>query len=127
MGRCPKDGPALCEVKTGNRLPVLVEEIKQAYGVGILYRWPPKPKQAAWLRSLVEWLGGRFDGKPVFTRCLPVAWWAARTVVEDGEQGPRIRLLRPTERPHSANSAPRVSDCPEDETLAYGPSVQGVV
>ena len=28
----------------------------------ILYRWPPKPKQAAWLRTLVEKLGGRFDG-----------------------------------------------------------------
>ena len=34
MGGCPKDGTALCEVKTSNRLPVLVEEIKQAYGVG---------------------------------------------------------------------------------------------
>lgn len=62
MGRCPKDGPALCEVKTSNRLPGLAEEIKQACMPGILYRWPPKPKQAAWLRSLVEWLGGRFDG-----------------------------------------------------------------
>ncbi len=69
----------------------------------------------------------RRDGKPVFTRCLPVAWWAARTVVEDGEQGPRIRLLRPTESPHSDNSALRVSDCPEDETPVSGPSVQGVV
>ena len=29
---------------------------------GILYRWPCKPKQATWLRSLVERLGGRFDG-----------------------------------------------------------------
>ena len=29
---------------------------------GILYRWPAKPKQAAWLRSLIERLGGRFDG-----------------------------------------------------------------
>ena len=28
MGRCPKDGPALCEVKASNRLPVLAEEIK---------------------------------------------------------------------------------------------------
>ena len=52
----------------------------------------------------------RRDGKPVFTRCLPVAWWAARTVVEDGEHGPRIRLLTPTELPHSANSASRVSE-----------------
>ncbi len=69
----------------------------------------------------------RRDGKPVFTRCLTVAWWAARTVVEDGEQGPRIRLLSPTEQPHSANSAPRVSDCPEDETPVSGPSVGGVV
>ena len=66
----------------------------------------------------------RRDGKPVFTWCLPVAWWAARTVVEDGEQGPHIRLLRPTERPHSANSALRVSDCPKDETRLYGPSVR---
>ncbi len=47
----------------------------------------------------------RRDGKPAFTRCLPVAWWAARTVVEDGELGPRIRLLTPTERPHSAKGA----------------------
>ncbi len=66
----------------------------------------------------------RRDGKPVFTRCLPVAWWAARTVVEDGEQGPRIRLLRPTEQPHSANSALRVSECPEGETPISGPSVR---
>lgn len=28
----------------------------------ILSRWPPKLKQAAWLRALVEKLGGRFDG-----------------------------------------------------------------
>ncbi len=62
MGRCPKDGTALCEVKTSNWLPMFAEEIKQAYMPGILYRWPPKPKQAAGLRSLVEWLGGRFDG-----------------------------------------------------------------
>ncbi len=68
----------------------------------------------------------RRDGKPVFTRCLPVAWWAARTVVEDGEHGPRIRLLRPTEQPHSANSALRVSDCPKDETPLCEPSVLGV-
>ncbi len=58
----------------------------------------------------------RRDGKPVFTRCLPVAWWAARTVVEDGEHGPRIRLLMPTEAPHSDKSALRVSTSPEDET-----------
>ena len=63
------------------------------------------------------------DGKPVFTRCLPVAWWAARTVVEDGDQGPIIRLLMPTERPHSDNSASRVSDPPEDEKPVSGPSV----
>ncbi|GEM_PF-2394429 len=69
----------------------------------------------------------RRDGKPVFTRCLTVAWWAARTVVEDGEQGPRIRLLNPTERPHSGNSTLRVSDCPEDATPISGPSVGGVV
>ena len=29
---------------------------------GILYRWPAKPKQAAWLGSLIERLGGRWDG-----------------------------------------------------------------
>jgi hypothetical protein len=29
---------------------------------GLLYRYPPTPKQAAWLRGLVEKLGGRFDG-----------------------------------------------------------------
>ena len=28
MGRRPKDGTALCEVKSSNRLPVLAEEIK---------------------------------------------------------------------------------------------------
>ena len=66
----------------------------------------------------------RRDGKPVFTRCLPVAWWAARTVVEDGEQGPRIRLLRPTERRHSAKSALRASECPEDAAPVSGPSVR---
>ncbi len=48
---------------------------------------------------------------------------AARTVVEDGEQGPRIRLLMPTEAPHSANSALRVSGRPKDEAPVYGPSV----
>ena len=68
----------------------------------------------------------RRDGKPAFTQCLTIEWWAARTVVEDGEQGPRIRLLRPTEQPHSGNSALRVSECPEDETRLYGPSVRGV-
>ena len=65
----------------------------------------------------------RRDGKPVFTRCLPVSWWAARTVVEDGEQGPRIRLLTPTERTHSANSVAPVSDPPEDETPVTGASI----
>ncbi len=67
----------------------------------------------------------RRDGKPVFTRCLTVGWWAARTVVEDGEQGPRIRLLTPTEQPHSANSASRVSDYPEDESPVSGSPVRG--
>ncbi len=28
MGRCPKDGTALCVAITSNRLPVLAEEIK---------------------------------------------------------------------------------------------------
>ena len=27
-----------------------------------LYYWPASPKQAAWIRGLVERLGGRFDG-----------------------------------------------------------------
>ena len=27
---------------------------------GILYRWPAKPKQAAWIRGLVANLGGKF-------------------------------------------------------------------
>ncbi len=69
----------------------------------------------------------RRDGKPVFTRCLPVAWWAARTVVEDGEHGPRIRLLRPTEQPYSADSSLRAPAPPEDEARLYGPSVRGMV
>ncbi len=29
---------------------------------GVLQSWPPRPKQAAWLRALVRKLGGRFDG-----------------------------------------------------------------
>ena len=69
----------------------------------------------------------RRDGKRVLEPCKSVEWWAARTVVEDGEQGPRIRLLSPTEQPHSANSALRASDCPEDETPVSGPSVREVV
>ena len=28
----------------------------------ILRKWPPKPKQTAWIRGLVARLGGRFDG-----------------------------------------------------------------
>ena len=28
---------------------------------GVLQSWPPRPKQAAWLRALVRKLGGRFD------------------------------------------------------------------
>jgi hypothetical protein len=68
----------------------------------------------------------RRDRKRVLEPCKPVVWWAARTVVEDGEQGPHIRLLRPTERPHGANSAFRVSDPSEDETPVTGPSVRGV-
>ena len=47
----------------------------------------------------------------------------ARTVVEDGEHGPRIRLLSPTEQPHSDNSALRVSGPSEDTTPVSGPSV----
>ena len=69
----------------------------------------------------------RRDGRPVFAQVKTVGWWAARTVVEDGEHGPRIRLLRPTEQPHRGNSALWVSLPPEDETPVYGPSVGGVV
>ncbi len=68
----------------------------------------------------------RRDGQPAFDRCKPVAWWAARTVVEDGEQGPIIRLLTPTERPHRANSVAPVSAPPEDEAPVSGPSVRGL-
>jgi hypothetical protein len=75
--------------------------------------------------DLAEEIDVRRDDKPVFTRCLTVEWWAARTVVEDGEQGPRIRLLTPTERSHSDNSARRVSDYPEDNMSVSGPSVRG--
>ena len=66
------------------------------------------------------------DGKRVLEPCKSVEWWAARTVVEDGEQGPRIRLLRPTDQPHSDNSALRVSDRPKDEAPVSGTSVRGV-
>ena len=69
----------------------------------------------------------RRDGKPAFDRCKSVAWWAARTVVENGEQGPRIRLLTPTEPPPSGNSALQAPNRPEDETPISGPSVGGVV
>ncbi len=65
----------------------------------------------------------RRDGRPVFAQVKTVGWWAARTVVEDGKQGPRIRLLNPTERPHSANSAVRVSHPAEDATPVSAPSV----
>jgi hypothetical protein len=67
------------------------------------------------------------DGKRVLEPCRSVEWWAARTVVEDGEQGPRIRLLSPTEQPHSANSASYAPDCPKDKMRVYGPSVREVV
>ncbi len=29
---------------------------------GILRKWPPRPKQAVWIRALVEQLGGSFNG-----------------------------------------------------------------
>ncbi len=73
MSRCPKDGPALCEVKTSNRLPVLAEEIKTEAAV----------------------VTGRVGAFP----------------------------MRPTDRPHSGNSALRVSYPPEDATPVSGPSV----
>jgi len=56
----------------------------------------------------------RRDRKRVLVPCKPVVWWAARTVVEDGEHGPRIRLLRPTEQQYSANSALQTSGHPEN-------------
>ncbi len=64
----------------------------------------------------------RRDGKPTFHQYKTVKWWAARTVVEDGKQGPRIRLLRPTDHPHSDNSALRAFLPPEDATPISGPS-----
>ena len=65
------------------------------------------------------------NGRPNLDRYHTVEWWAARTVVEDGEHGPRFRLLRLTEQPHSGNSALRPSDYPEIETPVSGPSVPG--
>ena len=67
----------------------------------------------------------RRDGQPAFTPIRSVAWWAKWTVVEDAEHGPRFRLLTPTEQTHSAKSASRVADPPEDETPAYAPSIPG--
>ena len=66
----------------------------------------------------------RRDGKPAFDRCKSVEWWAALTVVEDGEHGPRLRPLTPTERPHGAKSASRVSAPPEDKIPVTGHSVR---
>ena len=66
----------------------------------------------------------RRDGQPAFTPIRSVSWWAKRTVVEDAERGPIFRLLTPTERPHSDNSARRVADPPEDEIPVSGPSVR---
>jgi hypothetical protein len=67
----------------------------------------------------------RRDGRPVFDRCKTVQWRAARAVVEDGEQGVRIRLLRPTDRPHSANSAfrPPREECPEAKVPLCAPPI----
>ena len=66
----------------------------------------------------------RRDGQPAFTPIRSVAWWAKWTVVEDAEHGPRFRLLTPTERPHGAKSASRVSDCPEGKTPVCGSPVR---
>ena len=44
------------------------------------------------------------DGVLALTPDRTVGWWAARTVVEDGEAGPRIRLLSPTDARWSGNS-----------------------
>ena len=66
----------------------------------------------------------RRDGQPAFTPIRSVAWWAKWSVVEDAEHGPRFRLLIPTEQTHSAKSASRVADPPEDEMPVSGPSVR---
>ncbi len=71
-----------------------------------------------------EMIDVRRDGEPVFDRFEPVSWWAALTVVETAEQGPRFRRLRSTKASHSGNSASRVSDCAEDETPVSEPSVR---
>ena len=68
----------------------------------------------------------RRNGKRVLVPCKSVGWWAERTVVEDGKHGPRIRRLRPTEQPHSANPAPAVPDSPEDKTPAPDASIPSV-
>ncbi len=77
--------------------------------------------------SPAEQVDVRRDGKPVFTRCLTVETWAGLTVSEDGDRGARFRPYRGADAPHSDNSALQVSDCPEDETRVYGPSVREVV
>ena len=55
----------------------------------------------------------RRDGKLALTPDHPVGWWAVRTVVEDGEAGPRIRLLSPTDARWSGNSGCRHMLVPE--------------
>ena len=57
---------------------------------------------------------------------MPISPNQFGAVVEDSEQGPRIRLLRPVERPYSANSTFRVSDCPKTKVPFSGPSVRAV-
>jgi len=46
---------------------------------------------------------------------------------ESAEHGPWIRLLTPTERPHSANSASYAPDCPKDKMRVSRPSVREMV
>ena len=67
----------------------------------------------------------RRDGEPAFDRCQSVAWWAALTVVETAEHGPRFRRLPPTEPPPSSKAALRASDPPEDKTPVSKPSIPG--
>ncbi len=45
----------------------------------------------------------RRDGEPAFDRCQSVAWWAALTVVETAEHGPRFRW-RSTKATHSGTA-----------------------
>ena len=76
---------------------------------------------------------GREGGKAPLCKYQPDEWLSLGRILApkpvefyeiiEAAHGPRIRLLRPTEQPHSDNSALRASDCPEDATPVSGPSV----